>query len=486
MAHKWYASIVLFLLLGLVNVSYGVGPRDPLSFKNVGLYGGWNDYFVASDSPFDFLIVQANVVDGKILWHGHPLWNAKESVTGPQETSRSWNEWLKIARANGKRVIADLGASVTVDGKEHSFQGSWNEEKPVPIEQFFPMFDTFFREVDEEEIYAITIGEEHVFWNGQQERVLAVHDYLKNKYKVPFYHWWSPSNAGSTVGLTWPNLPGDGWMLDEYFLQQPNIETSLRAHTMLQKPVFQIIWAAPDMPSVPWNERTFWDQYAACRKYNVPIAFFCWSGKDKSPSSDTWGWEPKASAKARAVFEDFCIYGVELARRIPSVPMTEWDCAPYAQKQIKLVEDEAAKGTAVYKETFAKERGLAVLLDASFTGFANLKWDSSPLQLKPRAAGDAELTIRYCFDSPKKTQRIAVNAVGKTQAGTVEIRIADLQGKVLAEGKMTDGSAAVELDAARQNDTRFVVLVRMKGNARQAGEVLAELASISVTCELGK
>lgn len=467
-------SLVLSVLMGLVvavvSPVHAVAPREPLTFQHVGVYGGWDDYLVSKDNPFDYLIIQANVVDGKLWWH-------TEKAQREAGDNRTWNEWLKIARANGKRIIADVGAGITVDGHEYHFQSLYNEENPLPIEKLFPMFDAFFEQVDEEELYAITIGEEHVFWNGQQERIVAVTEYLKSKYDVPMYHWWSPSHAGSRVGVSWPNLPGDGWMLDEYFLTQPNIEASLRAHTALQKPVFQIIWAAPEMPSCPWDPRTFWDQFMACRKYNVPIAFFAWHGRDESPHTDTWGWDANASPKARQVWEDFCLHAAELAGTLPAISQEEWDFAPYGQKAISLAAKEGVDAIGVYGETFAKPREVLFLDDARIEGFRHLKWDSSPVQLQPRESGPAELKLIYTIDCPADAKSLVVEAAG---SGDVQVEVTDLLHQSLGEGALKDGKATATIDIGTRESKRYIVTFSLKGTAKEAGQVLAEMSEISI------
>ncbi len=476
MNSRYLLGFVILTLMSATSLSHAVGPREPLTFQNMGLYGVWNDYFVSKDSPFDFLIVQALVYEDHIGW-SHEV----------KTETATWNDWLKRARANGKRVIADVCPAVLDEkGNLQTLANAYNEKDPLPVERLMAMFDKFFNEVDQNELYAITLSEENVFWNGQAERLNAAYDYIKRKYTVPAYQWYTPSETSSIPGLNYPNLKADGWMADEYFLKQPLIESALRGYAIHQKPVFQIMWALPEYGIIPSAEKTFWDQYAACRKYDVPVAFYFWVGVGKGPISEQ-GWDPTATPKMREIFEDLCIYGAGLAKRLPAVPMSEWDFAPWGQKQIKLqiAEDRkpAVVGYTVYNEAFAKERGLQFLADASISGFANLKWDSSPLQFKPRTAGPALTTMRYCFDNPRKIKSIVVTLTGKTQGATVDLTLADFRGQVLARSEMKDNSAVIKFDAAKYGDTRFVVSCLMKGDAKAAGQVLAELSSISVETE---
>ena len=208
---KYCLGIILFALLNASGASFGAGPREPLTFKNVGQYGPWCEYLVSKDLPYDFLIVQAIVFPDHIEWNG---WTKDDTTP--------WNEYLKRARANGTRVIADVHPALyTEEGELQTMNDSYRCKKPVPVERFFPLFDKFFKEVDEEELYAMTISEEHDSKSGQPQRLNAVYGYLKKNYKIDAYQWYTPSREGSIPGLNYPNLKADGWMADEYYLQQP-------------------------------------------------------------------------------------------------------------------------------------------------------------------------------------------------------------------------------------------------------------------------
>ena len=470
---KYCLGIILFALLNASGASFGAGPREPLTFKNVGQYGPWCEYLVSKDLPYDFLIVQAIVFPDHIEWNG---WTKDDTTP--------WNEYLKRARANGRRVIADVHPALyTEEGELQTMNDSYRCKKPVPVERFFPLFDKFFKEVDEEELYAMTISEEHDSKSGQPQRLNAVYGNLKKNYKIDAYQWYTPSREGSIPGLNYPNLKADGWMADEYYLQQPAMEVAMRAYTIQQKPAFQIIWASPDCDAAPWSERTFWEQYEVCRKYDIPVAFFCYADGMKGPHGNKWSWDPRASDRMKQVLDEYCVYAAKLAKRLPPVTTAEWDFVPWAPKWIKL---QAADGRATYQESFAKDSGLAVCADASISGFANLKWDSANLELRPRAAGEAQTTLQYHFVVPKKARKITIKLAGKTSGGTVELCLANIQDKVLAQTELKGDSAVIDYDASDYNDTRFVVLCRLKGQAATVGATLAELSDISVTAELSE
>lgn len=173
------------------------GPREPLTFRNSALYCGWNDYLVRADSPFDFLLVQGN---------------------GPFEgrDNAPWNEWLKKARKNGKRVIALLNPQVKkANGEFYNISTCPSDE--ASLDGLVRVMSEFLDQVDVNELYAVSLSEEHIFWNGEAERLNVLYDKLKAKYKVPVYQWYSPSGEGSVPGLNWPNLKADGWLTSMFW-----------------------------------------------------------------------------------------------------------------------------------------------------------------------------------------------------------------------------------------------------------------------------
>lgn len=353
MQKNWLRGLVLLVLLGLTRASHGVDAREPLTFQNMGLYGVWNEYFISKASPFDFLIIQAYAYEDRIEWRG-------KTPGGP-----TWNDWLHRARANGKRVIAVVCPAIVDDkGKLQTLASQQDEKEPLPVERFAAALDGFINQVDEQELYAITLAEENVFWNGQQERLNAVYEHAKKKkHNVPVYQWYTPSETTSIPGLNYPNLKADGWMADEYFAKRPLMDVAMRGYTVLQKPVFQIMWALGDYNIIPSAEKTFWGQYEVCRKYNIPVAFYFWVAPGEGPISQSTKWDPTVTPLLRNIFEDYCIHGAHLAKRLPAVPTSEWDIVPWEQKRIQLKSVAGHPSRVTYSESFEKPREVAAWKD---------------------------------------------------------------------------------------------------------------------------
>jgi pimeloyl-ACP methyl ester carboxylesterase len=487
------------LLVASAGVSASAGgPREPLTFRNVGLYGVWNEYFVSADSPFDFLIIQAYAYEDRVDWHGKK-----------ENDKATWNDWLKRARANGKRVIAVVCPAVVDDsGKLQTLASQYDEKSPLPLGRFEHAIDRFFEQVDEKELYAITLAEENVFWNGQSERLEQMYDHVKKAHDIPVFQWYTPSHTSSVPGLNYPNLKADGWMADEYFLRLPLMEKAMRGYTVLQKPVFQLMWALPQIHAVPSAETTFWDQFETCRKYDIPVAFYFWVAPGDGPIRSDNTWDPTATPVMRKIFEDFCIHSTSLAKRLPPVPAGEWDLVSFSPKRIELKLDDAdparahfnetlrrpreswgkeeaeAARAALYFEAFRKPREMSIWNDASICGFANLKWDSSPLQFCPRNSGTAESVVQYEFRSPADFQTVRARASGNTFSGMVKLEILDKSGKIIGNASMQNGLAEVVADLVASDDRDFSVRLTMSGRAPRPGTVLASIDDIFVECLL--
>ena len=177
-----------------------VSAREPLTYRNMGLYATW-------EAPeFDFVIVRSPVIRGK-------------DKAADLRLVEAWSENLVKARAKNKRVIVDV------------LWQHWGMEKELN----FQAVDAFLSHVDVDEIYAITLGEEHIFWDGRHEMLVDLYNQVKEKFPdLPVYQWYSPTFWGTDwPGFTWPWLPADGWVVDEYHAIPMDFEQNVRHHLML-------------------------------------------------------------------------------------------------------------------------------------------------------------------------------------------------------------------------------------------------------------
>ncbi|MCK5862044.1 MAG: hypothetical protein KAH38_06145, partial [Candidatus Hydrogenedentes bacterium] len=154
-------SVLNFIWLFLFIISVGTVVAEPeeraLTFRNSGLYGGWNEYFVRKDTPFDFLIVQCKIEKDSASWHGK------------DENGSRWNDWLIRAEGSGKKVIACLYPVIEKDGQSIMFHRAYKFSNRPTAEEFAEMIDAQLSRLDLSKLYAVTLGEENVYWNGQHE-----------------------------------------------------------------------------------------------------------------------------------------------------------------------------------------------------------------------------------------------------------------------------------------------------------------------------
>ena len=202
---------------------------------------------------------------------GAVIWGKDEAAD--REAGRSWNEHLMKARAKGKRVIADV---------------LWRHRS---AETQFGTIEKFLDGVNVADLYAITIGEENIFWKGYHELLTGFYHRIKQKYPdLPVYQWYPNTfRATDWPGFMWPWLPADGWVIDEYWAEPRDFELAVRRHRMLGLPLVQLAWATPAIPRIPFHQALFQGQLRVAQKYNVPCAFFCWEEKTR-----LWAWDEKA------------------------------------------------------------------------------------------------------------------------------------------------------------------------------------------------
>ncbi len=459
--------LALFSIICLISVATKNAQAVKLNFENSGLYGGWNEYFVKKDSPFDFLIVQCWPSNNGTSWHGKG------------KDKSSWNDWLKRAYRNGKKVIMDLDPIVKKDKKGISLQGAYHHSGKVTIAEFAEVIDSFLSTIDTERLYAITLAEENVYWGGQTARLNKLYEHIKKKYpELKIFQWYTP--GADVAGIGWPNLKADGWVIDEYFLDNPRFEYFVRGYVLKKLPLICIIWAAPDCADVSYKERRFWTQYRVCRKYNIPCAYFAWTGK-----GNIWGWSRNPPIKTKKAFE-LCKYAAKLAKQFPA-KCREWDFITYKPPTISLCCDVSNKPIASYEETFDRKSGVRFLRDAQITGFANLYWNSSPLKLYSSTKGKLRSKLKYTFQSPFNLKTLKISLTGKIDKklnGKITLSIQDTKGTKIAESsaenKKSSWTILIKGIKDKIKDNKFVVVINLSGQAEMKNQVPAQISKFRV------
>jgi len=227
----------------------------------------------SAESPWGFYIIQVNSSD----------------------ISPSQVAMLKDMAENGKRIIIRAGI-----GREHP------NPDPAKMEEWLA---NLFRTVKPSWVYAITLGEEQVYWNGWASALSDLYYRVKKRWpNLQVYQWWTPMVAPDVHAKSgWVALPADGWVMDLYGLHAKEFETQVRKFLETDKPVVDIAWASPTWilyDGSGYTEVDWWDQagsavleeqLSVCKKFDIPVAFFVVENEIRKGKKVIrpmrWGWE---------------------------------------------------------------------------------------------------------------------------------------------------------------------------------------------------
>lgn len=389
LTHSLLAATLLAAPLATAAVRAETVPaRKPLTFRDSGIYGWWQPYFW--EGPFDFVITQAFVVDDPSLRPG-------QNGAGVENAKR-WNEYLKKARAAGKRVLV-----VTTPGQGQHL-----------TEAYFEGLVTFLENIDHEELYAITLSEEHIFWDGRAEQMAEYYHRVKEKFPdLPVYQFYTnTSRANALPGFTWPWVPADGWMIDEYSATPDDLAECLRRYRMLGQPVVNIVYAAPfysssGATSIQYHQSIFDGQLRVLERYNVPTAYFCYDGPEGA-GDEGWPWLEAGHPDTKAVFQQV-LAAAERAATLPDEALNNWDGGG---EPIPTVLTRAEDGSLGYRESFnlrmkAVDPDYTVEHDfmerSEIDGLRYMEWEQDPTRIVISAdeSGSADAAITNLWSTPE-------------------------------------------------------------------------------------
>lgn len=456
-----------------------VPARKPLTYKDSGIYGWWQPYFW--EGPFDFVIAQAFLVDHESL---RPSQNG-----GGAENAKKWNEYLLKARAAGKRVIV-----LTTPGHGQHLS-----------EEYFEGLITFLENVDHEEIYAITLSEEHIFWDGRAEQMTEGYHRVKEKFPdLPIYQFYSnTSRATARPGFVWPWVPADGWMIDEYSATPDDFEQQLRRYRMLGQPVINIVWAAPFYSSskqtgVQYHHSIFNGKLRISEKYDLPTAFFCWDGP-AGAGDRGWPWEEAGHEETKKVF-NMVLDSIEKADALPDAAVIDWDANDAPEDTVLTNNPD---GDFAYRESFnlrMKEVDPDYKVEYDFmarsliNGLRHMQWvpglpglpdATEPNRIIIRAdesgAADAALTQRWSTPD-NETCRFTASArfaVAPTDAATAVFEVSANGYDWESQATAVDADGVVSIALKNPQDHVYTRL-RVASESAEPGTTLAEIDWIEV------
>jgi len=443
-----------------------VSAREPLTHQNMGVYGWWDPYFW--EGPFDFVIAQAFVLP-------------HESLTEVQNVSdaagaKAWNERLMKARAAGKRVIA-----IVTPG-----QGL------PPSDEYDRAFAAFLDHVNVDELYAVSISEEHTADASRHDALVNSYNRLKERHPdLPVYQWYSNTSRGDAIpGFNWPLLPADGWIINELFADSSDFEFEVRRYRMLGAPIVHIVWASPALDATyPCQPSVFDGQLRVAEKYDLPCAFFCLD----LYSNRKWGWDEVATEPTRKVFSRV-LDTMQKARTI-EIGTPEWDRGEPFQRTVL---EKNAVGDFRYRESFdlrTKASGQELpaqdfLERSAIRGFHHMTWADEPsrIEIKARDTESIDASITMHFVSPGgERSRFTASAgfAAEPAASATAVFEVSCNGYdwVAKTTEIVDGVMTVELPEA---ENQIYTRLRIAGNAAEAGGQVATIDWIEVNGAAGK
>ncbi len=467
------ALAMLFLSNALAEQPAKVPARQPLTYRDSGIYGWWQPYFF--DCPFDYIITQAIVLPGEFSPPGTN--NASDL-----EHIKIWNDRLKKARAAGKRVLVVCSPG----------QGQ------VCTEPYFQALERFLDNVDHEELYAITLSEENISSAEFVSALTAGYHRIKKKFPdLPIYQWYTcSSRSDARPGFTWPLLPSDGWLADEYVATPDDFEQAVRRYRMLGKPFVNIVWAAPfysssKQTSVPYHQGIFDGQLRVSQKYDVPTAFFCWDG----PIGRFSPWEEQGQQENKDVFKRV-LDSISKAKSLPTEALLDWDDAA---KPVKTVLAKSADGSFAYREDYDLWTGGAdqkppaddFIARSQIRGLRHLRWMPDPARIVACSDGDdkaIDASIVNQWVAPQaQPVRFTASANVIVEAGAspevifeVSPNAYDWVAKAVAK---ESGVLKVDLPEAQ---SMVYTRLRVAGKSAKPGEPLAAIDWIEVRGDTAK
>lgn len=140
-------------------------------------------------------------------------------------------------------------------------------------------------------ILGITLDEENVYWSGRAEFLRSVYQELKARFpEFSLFQWYSSSPAPNVPGKSWPNLPADGWIVNQYLMRGQVYQDYIAEMRKVTPRLISVVWASPQwVPGAEegqerdgtwWNQtgwRVFYEQMAVNLRHDVDTAFFMFS-----------------------------------------------------------------------------------------------------------------------------------------------------------------------------------------------------------------
>ena len=242
--------------------------RTPLTFRDSGLYcnyGGWHGIEPETEDTVNML-PSHRAASAESPWTFYIMQYHAPEKRRPGFDGATIRDMAK----NGKKVILRAGIGRLTESPS--------------VDEMERRLVNMLEEVNPNWLYAITLDEEQIFWNGWGEALAELYHRCKKRWPdLPVYQWWTPMEVPSVRAESgWVALPADGWVIDLYGQPREQFEKKVVICLETGKPLIHIVWASPEWPhwcgAESWDDGgrdIFEDQLEICRAYNVPAAYFC-------------------------------------------------------------------------------------------------------------------------------------------------------------------------------------------------------------------
>jgi len=283
--------------------------RSALSYYDSGLYTSC-EFVHGPDTPegdgIENLLTLKRASSKESPWSFYIMQYGERLKTLSDEDQKSakkkYAKTFRQMASNGKKVILRCKL-----GKQ--------SDRAPSVDEMEKQIEWLLDGLDIDCIYAITLDEERVYWNGWTSALTELYFRVKKRWpELLVYQWWTLMEVPDVKAKNgWIALPADGWIIDLYGQPREEFEKKLVKALETGKPVIDIVWSSPSWHTCGGTEpcelgvdkspdkigceiQVFKDQLEICRGYNVPVAHFCVqppvkNDKGEKISGFLWGWQ---------------------------------------------------------------------------------------------------------------------------------------------------------------------------------------------------
>lgn len=487
--------------------------RTPMTYRDSGLYCGYRRWRTdASNAKIPNMLPITRAASPESPWTFYIMQISAKEKPLRGLTGRTLQEMAK----NGKKPILRVGLGRRPRNPK---TGRPQLLKNPSVDMLEQRLVNLFEKVDPDWVYAITLDEENVYWNGWDKALAELYERCKKRWPdLPVYQWWSPMQVPDvTREKGWVALPADGWIIDLYGRPREEFEKKVLKCLETGKPVVHIAWASPKWVRFSgadsWEDggrRILDDQMDVCRAYNIPVAYFCtqkyvMEGK-KRVEPIRWGWQAK-DPDVRQWYRELETIAMnqrftpesEMGFRAPTPRLFEWAHATVPPVEVSVSLDDEGRKRFVWRSKLPDisikpgEHALATPYDSSLVQPALILDDAAVSALDDGLAvrGVDKRTNRaslvFRLDPKRPLEDLSVTArIGalKVLGGRASIAVstdgADWSEPIYNDPSGRHDELTVMSPAERAKDAPVWVLVTLEGRAGKRTKRAASLKWIEV------